>query len=162
MRERTLYLPNEFGEKEQCEIVDEQIIDGKTYIVAYPKESADGRVIIYRKENGDYVPEDHMDVIEKVYEQFKENATDAQFVDDNKVIKEGEIIEVKGQRYICFKIIEFEGDIFTYLISEKKPIDMKFAKQIFVDGEDTKLEIIGDFYEKEKALSLLQRSKKDA
>ena len=66
-----------------------------------------------------------------------------------------------SKKYICFKVIEFEGEVFTYFVSESKPIDIKFTKQIFKDNKEPQLEIIGDFYEKEKALSLLENSKKD-
>lgn len=158
MKEKTIALINEFGYKEQFEILDKQLIDNKEYIVVYPKENADGRVLIYKKDNNNYVPEDHMDIIEKVYSNFQKNSSNIKFIDNDKVIKAGEIVEFKNKRYICFKVIEFEGELFTYFISEKKPIDIKFTKQVFSDGEETKLEIIGDFYEKEKALSLLQRS----
>ena len=162
MDKKLVTLINEYGNPSEYEILDEQNLNGKNYIVAYPTsvEEADGQVVIYREENGQYVPEDQMDVIEKIYATFQQNSSDIKFVDDADFIKKGEVVEFNDRKYICFKVIEFEGEVFTYFISDSKPIDIKFAKQIFSDGEEPQLQIIGDFYEKEKALSLLENSKK--
>lgn len=162
MDKKIVTLLDEDGRPSEYEILDEQTLNGKNYIVAYPVEvgESDGLVVIYREEKGQYVPEDHMDVIEKVYSQFQQNNANAQFVDDADFIKKGEVVEFNNKKYICFKVIEFEGEVFTYFISQTKPVDIKFTKQVFKNGEETQLEIIGDFYEKEKALSLLEKSRK--
>ena len=163
MDKKLVTLLDENGHPSEYEILDEQSLNGKTYIVAYPTsvEEADGRVVIYREEKGQYVPEDQMNIIEEIYANFQQNSSNIKFVDDADFIKKGEIVEFNDKRYICFKVIEFEGEVFVYFISESKPVDIKFAKQVFNDGEEPQIEIIGDFYEKEKALALLEKSKKD-
>ena len=162
MDKKIVTLINENGQPSEYEILDEQNLNGKNYIVAYPTatEEADGLVVIYREENGRYVPEDHYEVIEKIYAAFQEKSTNIKFVDDADFIKKGEVVEFNNKKYICFKVIEFEGEVFTYFISNSKPVDIKFAKQVFNDGEEPQIQIIGDFYEKEKALALLEKSKK--
>ena len=163
MDKKIVTLSDEFGKTSEYEILYEQNYNGKKYIVAYPTsiEESDGLVVIYKEENGQYVPEEQMSVIETIYAEFQKNSSNVQFVDNANFIKQGEIVEFNDKKYVCFKVIEFEGEVFTYFISESKPVDIKFTKQIFTDSKEPQLEIIGDFYEKEKALSLLERTKKD-
>lgn len=163
MDKKTVILTDGYGQTGEYEILYEQIYEGKKYIVAYPTsiEESDGLVVIYKEENGQYVPEEQMSVIETIYAEFQKNSSNIKFVDDANFIKVGEVVEFNSKKYICFKVIEFEGEVFTYFVSESKPIDIKFTKQIFKDNKEPQLEIIGDFYEKEKALSLLENSKKD-
>ena len=163
MDKKTVILTDGYGQTGEYEILYEQIYEGKKHIVAYPTsiEESDGQVVIYKEENGQYVPEEQMSVIETIYAEFQKNSSNIKFVDDANFIKVGEVVEFNSKKYICFKVIEFEGEVFTYFVSESKPIDIKFTKQIFKDNKEPQLEIIGDFYEKEKALSLLENSKKD-
>lgn len=163
MDKKLITLNDGYGNLSEYEILDEQNYNGQKYIVAYPTaiEEADGRVVIYKEENGQYVPEEQMSVIETIYAEFQKNSSNIKFVDDANFIKKGEVVEFNGKKYICFRVIEFEGEVFTYFVSESKPIDIKFTKQVFTDGEEPQIEIIGDFYEKEKALSLLENTKKD-
>lgn len=64
-----------------------------------------------------------------------------------------DIIELNGKRYICYKTAIYSDVKFVYLISESKPIEMKFAKEINQEGE-LKMEIINNPDEKAFAMSL--------
>lgn len=48
-----------------------------------------------------------------------------------------------GKEYICFASIEENGDSYVYLVSNFKPLEVRFAKQVLVDG-GLQLEIIQD------------------
>lgn len=68
-------------------------------------------------------------------------------------MKESEIIVINEKEYICFKTIEDNGIKYVYLISNFKPAEVKFAKEL----DDEKLEIINNKAEKEYASSLLEK-----
>lgn len=71
-------------------------------------------------------------------------------------IMENEILTLDNEEeYIC--ISRFENNNITYLalISNKKPITFRFAKEI-VDGNNITLEIIYDQEEKERVLKLYE------
>lgn len=71
-------------------------------------------------------------------------------------LEKGEIIELENEKeYICFSSIEDNGNKYIYLVSNFKPVEIKFAKEIVVDGE-LSLEIINKQDEKEKLLRLFQ------
>ncbi len=67
-------------------------------------------------------------------------------------MKESEIIVINEKEYICFKTIEDNGNKYVYLISNFKPAEIKFAKEL----DDERLEIINDKSEKEYVSSLLE------
>ena len=69
-------------------------------------------------------------------------------------INEGEIIQLDNNKeYICFSKISVQNDYYVYLISNFKPLEVKFAKEIS-DGDSVSLEIINDQNQKKKLLKL--------
>lgn len=69
-------------------------------------------------------------------------------------INEGEIIQLDNNKeYICFSTISDQNDYYVYLISNFKPLEVKFAKEIS-DGDSVSLEIINDQNQKKKLLKL--------
>lgn len=69
-------------------------------------------------------------------------------------INEGEIIQLDNNKeYICFSTISVQNDYYVYLISNFKPLEVKFAKEIS-DGDSVSLEIINDQNQKKKLLKL--------
>lgn len=70
-------------------------------------------------------------------------------------IENGEIIEFDNKEYICVTRIESNGINYLYLISNFKPLEVMFAKEI-IDGEDINLEIINNEFEKKHILELLE------
>ncbi len=71
-------------------------------------------------------------------------------------LKLGEIAVLdNGKEYIVFSQIIDNGVDYVYLMSNFKPLDVKFAKQIY-DGNELKLEIVSDALEKQKLLSLFK------
>lgn len=69
-------------------------------------------------------------------------------------INEGEIIQLDNNKeYICFSTIFDQNDYYVYLISNFKPLEVKFAKEIS-DGDSVSLEIINDQNQKKKLLKL--------
>ena len=59
-------------------------------------------------------------------------------------IEFGEIIEVEnGQEYICFSKIEENGKYYVMLLSNFKPLVVKFAEEI-VDGDNILLQLVED------------------
>lgn len=68
---------------------------------------------------------------------------------------EGVVLE-NGKEYVCFsRIVEGEND-YVYLISNFKPVEIRFAKQIEKNGE-VELTIIGNKEEKKKIYELFQQ-----
>lgn len=55
---------------------------------------------------------------------------------------EGAILE-DGKEYICYGNIVDNGNDYVYLISNFKPVEIRYAKQAIVNGE-LQLEIIGN------------------
>lgn len=67
----------------------------------------------------------------------------------------GEIITLDdGKEYIVINSIEKDGATFVYLLSNFKPVEIRFAKEIH-EGEDISLEIINDQRQKEELMQLL-------
>lgn len=154
-----MLLEDGLGGKKDYTILFKETLENKNYLVGYPVESPDGEVEIFvENENHEFVHVSTEQEIEQVYNDFQDNSQNITFIDDTKAIHKGEIIEVEGKNYVCFAVVEYESELFVYLITEDRPFEMKFAKEVFDDSDEIKLTIIGDFYEKEKALSLLQRN----
>ena len=158
-------LVEEDNKKVSYEVLDVQDLNGKTYVVAYPMD--DTEVVVFREEPIDgtdqskYIPEEDATIINAVYESFKTRMSDhIDFVDKDKFISEGEVVEFNGKEYVCFKIIEDDSDIYAYFITKIKPVEIKFTKELIDNGE-VKLDILNDPYDKEKALELLQKNKED-
>lgn len=71
-------------------------------------------------------------------------------------IEQGEIITLDNNKeYICFSTLSEEGQDYVYLMSNFKPLEIRFATQKVVDGE-VQVTIINNKSEKQKALSLFQ------
>ena len=60
-----------------------------------------------------------------------------------------------GKEFVVFKATNHNGFDYVYLMSNFKPLEVKFAKQI-PDGDGIKLEIVTDQAEKEELLNLFQ------
>lgn len=60
-----------------------------------------------------------------------------------------------GKGFICCSRVEDGGIDYLYLMSNFKPLEIRFAKQEIVNGE-IQLTIIGDTNEKIKLLNLFQ------
>lgn len=72
-------------------------------------------------------------------------------------LKFGEIAVLEdGKEYICFSQLNSQGIDYVYLMSNFKPLDVKFAKQS-IDGEELKLELVEDQEEKQRLLELFQK-----
>lgn len=48
-----------------------------------------------------------------------------------------------GKEYVCFGQIEEDGADYVYLVSNSKPLEVRFAKQMVVDNA-VQLEIVED------------------
>ena len=160
-------LVEEDNTKVSYEVLDVQNLNGNIYVVAYPMDNTDTEVVIFREESIDgtdqskYIPEENDSIINTVYENFKTRMSDhIDFVDKDKFISKGEVVEFNNKEYVCFKVIEDDADIYAYFITKSKPVEIKFTKEI-VDNDDVKLVILNDPYDKEMALELLQKSKED-
>ena len=71
-------------------------------------------------------------------------------------IKFGEIAVLEdGKEFICFSSLDYNDNNYVYLVSNYKPWEVRFAKQIN-DGHTLKLEIVTDKDEKEKLLELFK------
>lgn len=71
-------------------------------------------------------------------------------------VKSGELITLEnGEEYNCVSAIVEEGTRYLYLITNKRPIKVKFAKQS-VNKNDSLITLIGRKEEKEKVLKLFQ------
>lgn len=60
-----------------------------------------------------------------------------------------------GKEYICFGTAEVDNNSYVYLVSNSKPIDVKFAKQILANGE-LNLELVSSSEEKERLLQVFK------
>ena len=60
-----------------------------------------------------------------------------------------------GKEFICFKTLTEEGVDYVYLVSNYKPVEVRFAKQTIVNGE-LLLEIVEDQELKEHLLEAFQ------
>ena len=71
-------------------------------------------------------------------------------------VETGEIIELdNGKEYICFSTLQDEGKEYIFLMSNFKPLEIRFARQYEQDGEIL-LEIVGDRATKERLLALFK------
>lgn len=72
------------------------------------------------------------------------------------MIETGEIITLDNNKeYICFSTLEDEGKHYLYLISNFKPLEIRFGIQTMENGEIS-IEIINDQAQKQKVLELFQ------
>ena len=60
-----------------------------------------------------------------------------------------------GKEYVCFASLEENGVDYVYLVSNFKPLEVRFAKQIISNG-DLLLEIVQDQALKEHLLELFK------
>lgn len=60
-----------------------------------------------------------------------------------------------GKEYVCFASLEEDGVDYVYLVSNFKPLEVRFAKQVINDG-NLSLEIVADQQLKEHLLMLFQ------
>lgn len=71
-------------------------------------------------------------------------------------IETGEIITLENNKeYICFSTLNYEGKDYVYLMSNFKPLEIKFGEQMMESGE-VNIRIINDQKEKEMVLGLFQ------
>lgn len=71
-------------------------------------------------------------------------------------LKFGEIAVLEnGKEYICFSQLEENGVDYVYLLSNFKPLDIKFARQSISNG-NLELTIIEDQEEKQHVYELFQ------
>lgn len=71
-------------------------------------------------------------------------------------IEPGELIKLSNNKeYICFSTINDNGKDYVYLMSNFKPLEIKFGIQIITDNE-IKIQIINNIEEKQKVLKLFQ------
>lgn len=67
-------------------------------------------------------------------------------------LENGEVITLEdGKEYIVFNSILKEGVNYVFLISNFKPVEICFAKEI-IDGENISLEIINDQKQKKELM----------
>ena len=67
-------------------------------------------------------------------------------------LENGEVITLDdGKEYIVFNSILKEGVNYVFLISNFKPVEICFAKEI-IDGENISLEIINDQKQKKELM----------
>ena len=59
------------------------------------------------------------------------------------------------EEYVCFSDLEYNGNIYAYLISRKSPKKVIVAREILTD--DFKLKIINNEEEKEKIINLFSQ-----
>lgn len=73
-------------------------------------------------------------------------------------LKFGEVAVLENNKeYVVFSQIEHNGIDYVYLMSNFKPLEVRFAKQI-MDGNDLKLDIVSDQKEKEMLLELFKNN----
>lgn len=71
-------------------------------------------------------------------------------------VEMGEIIELEnGKEYICFSQLQDEGKDYIFLMSNFKPLEIRFARQFEQDG-DIMLEIVNERATKERLLALFK------
>ena len=71
-------------------------------------------------------------------------------------LKAGEVCELdNGKEYIVFSLIEYNGYDYVYLMSNFKPLEVRFAKQIVGDN-DFSIEIINNHDQKVEVLQMFQ------
>ena len=71
-------------------------------------------------------------------------------------LERGEIIVLDNNKeYICVETKEFEDNSYVYFVSNFKPVEVKFAKEL-LDDNSLKLEIVNNQEQKIKLLKLFQ------
>ena len=68
-------------------------------------------------------------------------------------LEEGHIINIENKEYICISSKLYNGELYYLLMSNSKPIDIKFSKKVQTDTEN-QLEIINNIEEKQMLLEL--------
>ena len=71
----------------------------------------------------------------------------------NMSFENGEILNIYDKEYICVSNIKYENDIYVYLMSNFKPLEIKIAK-IIPNNNEIQLEIINNKEQKEILFSL--------
>ena len=72
------------------------------------------------------------------------------------MIEQGELITLDNQKeYICFQVMKADGETYLYLLSNFKPLEIRFVRVISL-GDSMELEIINDQKQKQKLLTLFQ------
>ena len=73
-------------------------------------------------------------------------------------IETGESITLDNNKeYSCFSKLNHEGKDYVYLMSNGKPLEIKFGEQTIDDGE-VNIRIINDQNEKQMVLNLFQNN----
>lgn len=74
----------------------------------------------------------------------------------NKIEMGESVLLEDGKEYLCFsRIIEDDND-YVYLVSNFKPVEVKFAIQ-YIKNNEVELKIIGNKEEKKKIYELFQQ-----
>lgn len=72
------------------------------------------------------------------------------------MFEQGEIIELDNNlEYVVMAVTEYKGDSYVFLLSNFKPVDVMFAKQIPTE-EQVELTIVEDRETKEALLEIFQ------
>lgn len=76
------------------------------------------------------------------------------------MIEKGEIITLEnGKEYICYSVIESSGNSYVYLISNFKPLEIRFGIQRLING-NIQIEIVNNPEEKKKLMGLFSEANK--
>lgn len=71
-------------------------------------------------------------------------------------IKEGEILTLENNKeYICLAVKDYKAANYLLLLSNFKPVEIRFAKEIIVDNQ-VELEIINKQEEKLELMQIFQ------
>lgn len=71
-------------------------------------------------------------------------------------LEEGQIIEIDNKEYICVSSKSYQNEYYYFLMSNFKPIDVKFAKKI-ESNDEIKLEIVNNIEQKQTLLELFSK-----
>lgn len=78
------------------------------------------------------------------------------------MIEKGELITLSnGKEYVCYYTIQDNGNNYVYLISNFKPLEIRFGIQRYIDG-NIQIEIINEPEEKQKVLALFKNINKNS
>lgn len=71
-------------------------------------------------------------------------------------VETGEIIELEnGKEYICFSALQDAGEDYIFLMSNFKPLEVRFARQ-YEEGGEIMLEIVNEQAKKQRLLELFK------
>ena len=74
-------------------------------------------------------------------------------------LEKGEIITLdNNEEYICANIINYEGTDYVYLISNFKPVKVKFARVKYLENNNLSVVLINDQKQKQALLGLFAQS----